>query len=235
MNSTCNPAPLPANAAPVPFGALAFLFATAMIIVFLAHHPVVGGAFTAREGLERIIQLGNQDELVHAFISIAVAALLYGAIELGLALGLSHAPTAFGLASYGAGCVFVIGAMLLDGFVTPMTAARLSQEGALAASAGPSWIVISASIQVLTKAGLCGIGTGMALLSAACWRRPGGRIVAVLGPLAGLLPPLAAVLMGARMNPHILLLMASAQGCWNLAAGAFLWRRRAEARTPAGA
>lgn len=216
----------PGGSRPVPYGALAFFLATVVIVVMLGHHPVAEGARSARESLDLIAQLAVQDGLVHAVLIGAVAMLLYGAVELCLALGLLRAPVAAGLAAYGIGCAFVVGAMLLDGFVTPQAALRLSGRGdALVQAAGASFVVVSSCIQVLTKAGLCGMGAGMLMWSAACWKLPSGRTLGVLGVLAGFLPPLAVALAGMRVQPHLLMLLAAAQGAWNLGAGIYLWKR----------
>lgn len=216
---------------PVPCGAIAFFLATLVTVVMLGHHPVASGTRSAQESLDLIAQLAWQDGLVHAVLIAAVAMLLYGAVELSLALGLLRAPVAAGLAAYGMGCAFVIGAMLLDGFVTPQAAMRLAGKGEAAVQAGAaSFVIVSSCIQMLTKAGLCGMGTGMLMWSAASWKLPSARLLAVLGVFAGFLPPLLVALAGMRVQPHLLMLLAAGQGMWNVGAGAFLWNSRAAGR-----
>jgi hypothetical protein len=215
-----------------PFGAFAFFAATLTALVLLAHHPVAAGARSVKEKLDLIVQLGAADQVVHAVLIAAVAALLYGAIELSRALGRDRPSVAMGLASYGTGCVFLFGAMLLDGFVTPDIAARFAggADGVLQA-ASVSFLVIWSCIQVLTKAGLLSMGLGMLFWSAACRGRQRAVALAILGLVAGFLPPVVVILTGMRVQPHSLMLLAAAQGAWNVAAGVFLWRNAHASRS----
>lgn len=65
----------------------------------------------------------------------------------------------------------------------------------------------------------------MLFWSAASWNERSGRALAILGMVAGFLPPLLVMLAGMRVQPHLLMLLAAAQGAWNLSAAFFLWKK----------
>jgi hypothetical protein len=217
---------MPTAVRPTPFGALAFVLATLVTLFMLAHHPVAAGAMSQAERLDQIIQLGAQDELVHGVLIGVIGLLVYGVVDLSLALGIGRPLVAAGLAAYVLGCASVTGAMLLDGFVTPQAALRIWQQGATAMQgASPAFAVLGSCIQVLTKAGQCAMGVGMLAWSAASWNQRDARVLALLGIVAGFLPPVLIALSGVRLQPHLLMWMAAAMGAWNLAAARHLWKR----------
>lgn len=216
-------------------GCLALVGASLLVLVFLAHHPVSAGAHDTRDMLEALAHLGGRAALVHALLIGLVSLLLFGVIDLADALA-TAAPqhrvgVVFGLALYGGGCAAVTGAMLLDGFVTAQLAARLLAQGAAGHDAAPLpdnlpalFALLGCTIQVLTKAGLCGMGGGMCALSCMAGRRD--RWFAAAGPLAGLLPAIVTVYSGAHLQPHLLLVLAACQALWYLAAARSLWALR---------
>jgi hypothetical protein len=225
MQATTYDATMPA-ARPTPFGALALLLATLVMLFMLAHHPVVSGAMSQADRLDQLIRLGAQDELVHGVLIGVIGLLVYGVVELSLVLDMRRPVVTAGLVAYVLGCASVTGAMLLDGFVTPQAMLRISQQGAPAVEASmPALAVLASCIQVLTKAGQCAMGVGMLAWSAAAWNQRGARALAVLGIVAGFLPPVAVALSGVRLQPHLLMWMAAAMGVWNLAAARHLWKR----------
>jgi hypothetical protein len=69
------------------------------------------------------------------------------------------------------------------------------------------------------------MGAGMLFWSAASWNERSGRALAVLGMVEGFLPPLLVMLAGMRVQPHLLMLLAAAQGAWSLSAAFFLWKK----------
>lgn len=221
-------------------GSLALAGASVMVLVFLSHHPVSGGAHDARTMLEALTHLGERAALVHALLIGLVGMLLFGVIDLADALAATQARqrtgVAFGLALYGGGCAAVTAAMLGDGFVTPQLAARLlersgtgGEAAALLDSAPALFVLLGSLIQVSTKAGLLGMGLGMVCLSWAGRRR--GSWFAALGPLAGLLPVAVAVWLGTRLQPHSLIVLAACQALWYFGAARVLWTLR---MAPAG-
>jgi hypothetical protein len=180
--------------------------------------------------LAQVLRLGQSDMVVHGVLIGAVFALFYGAIELSRALGRDRPSATIGLMLYANGCIFLCGAMLLDGFVTPQLARALLAAGErFSDAAGASCMLVSSCIQVLTKTGLVVMGAGMACWSAAC--RGGPVALMILGVVAGFLPPMLAILFGIRMDPHSLMLLVGAHGAWNLTAALFLWRT---SRVPPG-
>lgn len=203
-----------------PLPAFLLAAASAAVLVLLPHHPVAT-AHDAHDRLEQLATLGNAAATVHGILICLVGALLYGVVALAMTLGPRRPAVAFGLAAYALGCAAVDSAMLLDGFVTADLARRILAAGQ-PDSGTAALALVALGIQVLTKAGLCGMGLGMACLS---WARPRStRLLAALSIPAGLLPPLAVVASGARLGPHALVLMTALQAFWYAAAALHLWR-----------
>jgi hypothetical protein len=224
MQTLADNVPVQPKTRSMPFGGLGFLLATLLTVVLLAHHPVATKSTSQAVTLDLIIQLGARDEIVHGLLIGAFGLLLYGVTELSLLLDARRPQVAAGLLAYVLGCASVIGAMLLDGFVTPQAALHISQAGGTLQDASASFAVLSTCIQVLTKAGLCAMGAGMLLWSPACWNHRSGRALAVCGILAGFVPSVAVVMAGVRLQPHLLILLAAGHGLWNLSAAYLLWK-----------
>lgn len=198
--------------------ALLLLLASGTILGVLAHHPVAGGHAGKPDLLHALAKLGGAAATVHAVLIVLLAALLYGVLTLALELGMRHPAVAFGLTAYTLGYAAMTGAMLLDGFVTASVAQRLL--GLPAVQGDGILLLISVAIQVLTKAGLWGLGVGMACLS---WAQPRAtRLLAVLALPAALLPAAASAFL--PMAPHSLIALSALQALWYAGASFHLWR-----------
>lgn len=211
------PAPTQAASTSRP-GALLLCLAGGATLLLLAHHPVTGLRIGDPAMPHALVRLGGAAAAVHGVLIGLVGALLYGVLTLALALGLRRPPVAFGLGAYGFGCAAMIGAMLMDGFMVAPLAQRLLAEPASGGDA--AFLLLAIAIQVLTKAGLWGMGIGMACLS---WARAGAvRMLAVLALPAALLPAAAASVL--HLDPHSLIMLTGLQALWYGCAAFYLWR-----------
>lgn len=211
-----------AAAPPVPVPAMALLGAALATLALLAHHPTLArgdGGRTAH--LHAMVDLGGAAAAVHGLLGIVVLALLYGVLALGLALDARRPGVAFGMAAYGIGCAAILGAMLLDGYVMAALAERLLAPG-MPPDDTVLFTLVPLCIQALTKAGLALMGIGMCCLS---WSRARAtRALAMLVPLAGLLPIVPAIAGGAWLRPHTLIALTGLQALWYAGAAWTLWR-----------
>lgn len=152
----------------IPPAAWALVVASATMVALLAHHPVIGHATTYADKMAALARLGTSAALVHGVLFGVVAMLLYGVTALALALDARRPAVAFGLICHALGCGAVGGAMLLDGFITAPLAQAALDHGWPADATTVTFSLVAISIQMLTKAGLVGMGVGMCCLS---WSR----------------------------------------------------------------
>jgi hypothetical protein len=192
----------------IPPAAWALAVAGAAMVALLFHHPVVAHG-TGYAGT----------------LFVVCGFLLYGVIALALTLGPRRPVIAFGVACHALGCAAVGGAMLGDGFVTSRLAGVAIEQGWPHDATAAAFSLIAIAIQVLTKAGLIGMGVGMCCLSWASPRAADGkcRLLAALALPAGLGTALAAA-SGLRMHPHSLMLLTGVQALWYAGAALTLWR-----------
>ena len=206
---------------PIPPAAWALVIAGAAMIVLLFHHPVVPHGTAYGDTLAALVRQGAGAALVHGALFVVCGMLLYGVIALAMTLGLHRPVIVFGVACHALGCAAVGGAMLGDGFITPRLARIALDQGWPHDGTAAVFSLIAVAIQVLTKAGLIGMGTGMCCLS---WASPRAtRLLAALALPAGLGTALAAA-SGLHMHPHSLMLLTGVQALWYAGAALMLWR-----------
>lgn len=194
------------------------------MVAIVAHHPVVARGTGHADTLAALVRLGDGAALVHGALFGVVGALLYGVTALALALGMRRPAVVFGLVCYALGCGAVGGAMLCDGFITPHLARVALVHGWANDATAPLFSLVAIAIQMLTKAGLVGMGAGMCCLS---WANPRTtRLLAALALPAGLATALAAA-SGLHMHPNSLMILTGLQALWYAGAALTLWRLRA--------
>lgn len=207
--------------------AAAVIAACAIVaILAVAQHPVVATHAPA-QAIPELVQLGPTDRMVHGILIAVMAALLFGFSVFSLRRGFARQSTVVGLIAYAAGVGAMIGAALIDGFVTPDIAARyvrVSPEDITAAM--PLLLFSAVAIQNLTKLGFVAMSTGIFGWSASLLRSPGTlRASGILGMAAALLS-LGIVAYTHYLNPHILGAIVIVQALWYLAVAGLLVTRR---------
>jgi hypothetical protein len=195
------------------------------MVALLFHHPVVPHGTHRADTLAALVRLGDAAALVHGALFVVCGVLLYGVTALAMTLGVHRPVIAFGVICHALGCAAVGGAMLGDGFVTARLARVALDQGWPQDGTAAAFALVAIAIQVLTKAGLIGMGIGMCCLSWAGPRTAGSksRLLAVLAIPAGLGTALAAA-SGLHMHPHSLMLLTGVQALWYAGAALTLWR-----------
>ncbi|WP_394781254.1 hypothetical protein [Undibacterium sp.] len=213
--------------------ALAIAGVSILALVALSHHPVVSHPSSVQDSLAQIAAQQQMDGVVHGGLCVMLAILACGFSVFSDMLGARRAPVAFANSAYVLGYCAMIGAMLLDGFVTPQLAQQFSN--APAAYLPSVQIVLSAIsdvIQVLSKAGLLAmcaafVGWACALYADRRVSRWHGWCAAV-GMLAGLLPALYILFAEIRLAPASLMIIFGMHVVWNFAAAGLLYRAKRE-------
>jgi len=204
---------------------IAIAAATIVSTIFVALDRSGGGS-NPLEILQGIAGLLSLKELVHGVAIASVCAYAFGYATLARRLGLHRPMVLAGLSAYLIGCVAMVGATILDGFVTPhiaMDAITGSPERVKFAYGLIYYIGIV--LNDLAKLGwiLQAVGT---LASSVVLIRDNGfnRAIGAIGLLSSAL--VIALIAGSATNMTMasLLSVLLAQLIWNLAAAVMLMR-----------
>jgi hypothetical protein len=207
--------------------AVAIAAATIVSTVFVALDRS-GGGTTPAEILAGIAGLVVLKEVVHGVAIASVCAYGFGYATFARRLGLQRPAVLAALIVYLFGCVAMIGATLLDGFVTPHVALD-------AANATPERVAFAYNFVhylgvVLND--LAKLGWILQAIAALAWSvtllrmRGLERVVGVVGLLSSALVCAAVIGSATNMSMASLLGVLLAQLLWNLAAAMLLFRRR---------
>jgi hypothetical protein len=174
-----------------------------------------------------MIAMSTMKQVVHGVAIASVLAYAFGYASLAQRLGLRRPLVLAGLSTYLIGCVAMIAATVLDGFVTGDAASTFAlastPEGV---KQGYNMIVFMGV--VLTD--LARVGWVIQAVAAVAWSlvlldgRGRQRGVGVVGLLSGLLVVVAVFVAGANMDMTAILSVLLAQAAWNLAAATWLAR-----------
>jgi hypothetical protein len=219
---------LPSPTGRLPGGAIALAAVASTIAVALDGNA---GGHTPQEILASIGQLQNLKAVVHGIAIAATCIYAYGYATLARRLGLQRPAVLAGLVAYLFGCAALLGATILDGFVTP----HVALDGA--AATAPERVRFAFDMVhylgiVLTdfaKLGWVLQAVGSLAWSAALLRTPNGRWVGGVGLLSSLLMLGAVLGSSVYMSMAAILAILVSQLLWNLAAATWLIRRPADA------
>jgi len=204
---------------------VAIATATVVSTIFVALDRSGGGS-TPAEILAGIARLVTLKEWVHGVAMASVCAYAYGHAVLARRLGLQRGVVLGGLAVYLFGCMAMLLATLLDGFVTPHVAIDAGTAVATRAAFAFDLVhYINLILNDLAKLGwvLQAVGTlawSLVLLS----RTGAARVVGVVGLLSSALVLALLATAATSMSMTSLLAVLCAQLLWNLAVGGLLWR-----------
>ena len=217
------------SAALVPDGRVAGFAIVASAVLALgaiARHPTVGAARGQSDVLAQLSALATADEIVHGTLIVLIGALLFGFTVFSQRCGLHHGFVLFGLIGFALASTGMIGAALLDGFLTPSLAARYG--GASAQSIDVTLHVLAAvgvAIQVLTKFAIAVTAVAVASWSVGLVRSSGASRTAGLVGLASALVAVVILVTMHRLNPHSLGVIVAVQSIWYGTIGILMMRR----------
>ena len=191
-----------------------------------------GGGNTPLEILQGIARLQSLKELVHGVAIASVCAYAFGYASLARRLGLHRPLVLAGLAVYLIGCVAMVGATMLDGFITPHIAMD-------AVTAHPERVQFAYNFvhEVgLILNDLAKLGWILQAAGALAWSmtlmREGGvnRVIGSVGLLSSALVGVLVLGSATNMSMASLLGVLVAQLGWNLAAAVLLLRQPVTSR-----
>jgi len=196
-----------------------------------------GGGHDPRSILEGIARLQFLKEAVHGVAIASVCAMAFGFATLARALGLQRPAVLAGLVCYLFGSAAMIGATILDGFVTPHVAVdAIAAAPARLAFAYDLVHYLNLVLNDLAKLGWVLQAAGsLAWSSVLLAGRGAGRATGAVGLLSSLAVLGLIAASATSMTMTALLSVLVAQLAWNLAAGIFLVRGRRGSADASGA
>jgi hypothetical protein len=204
---------------------IAIAAATIISTIFVAMDRS-GGGTNPLEILQGIAGLLVLKEVVHGVAIASVCGYAFGYSTLARRLGLHRPLVLAGLSAYLLGCVAMIGATILDGFVTPHIAvAAITGSPEVVQFAYRLIYFIGTVLNDLAKLGWVLQAAGTLAWSVALLHKSGfNRAIGVIGFVSsGLVVALIAA-SDTNMTMTSLLSVLFAQLIWNLAAAALLMR-----------
>jgi hypothetical protein len=204
---------------------IAIVAATIISTIFVALDRSGGGS-NELEILQGIARLQGLKELVHGVAIASVCAYGFGYAALARRLGLQRPLVLAGLVTYLFGCVAMIGATIIDGFVTPHIATE-------AITAAPERIAFAYNLvhylgTVLND--LAKLGWILQAVAALAWsitlihERGVNRLIGITGFLSSALVAIIVFASATDMTMTSLLSVLLAQLIWNIAAAVVLIR-----------
>ncbi|MES2047006.1 MAG: hypothetical protein V4447_01290 [Pseudomonadota bacterium] len=200
--------------------------ATLLSILFVALDEGASGA-TPLAIMQSMLKMRDMKALVHGVAIASVLAYAFGYASLAARLDLRRPLVLAGLTTYLIGCVAMIGATILDGFISTDVAAQFVKASPEGIKLGYNLIVfLGVAITDLAK-----LGWVLQACAALAWaivliaERGLYRTVGLIGLLSGGLVLTAVLASGANMSLTAILSILLAQAIWNLAAATLLIRR----------
>ncbi len=205
---------------------IAIALATVVSTVFVAMDRS-GGGHTPQQILEGIAGLTTLKETVHGVAIASVCTYAFGYASLARRLGLERPNVLAGLLVYLFGCAAMIGATLIDGFITPHIAL-----GAAAATPGRVQFAYDlVHFLGLILNDMAKLGWILQAVGALAWSltlirmRGAARRAGAVGMLSSVLVCAIVYASDAAMSMTALLSVLLAQLLWNLSAALWLMRR----------
>lgn len=187
---------------------------------------------TTQEILQSLVQIQSWHQNVHVVAMACLCGLMYGFTVLSQRLDLRRTPVLIGLITYALGSILMLGATLLDGFISTGIAADFVNGTPEAMQAARWMIHVVESIALTDTARVAWVLQSVAAIawSVALLRDAGmRRVVGCIGLIAGALPAAMVIAAGSKMDLGVVIGTLLLQAVWNLAAGVLMLRERPSA------
>ena len=206
--------------------------ATVLSTIFVALDRS-GGGTTPAQILSGIAALATLKAVVHGVAIASVCAYGFGHASLARRLGLQRAPVLAGLVGYMFGCVAMVGATLVDGFVIPHVAVDALARPDRIGFAYDLAHYLGLVVNDLAKLGWILQALGALAWSLALLRTAGlARGVGAVGVVSGVLVCALVATSATSMSMTALLGVLLAQLLWNVAAALLLISKPTMAQAP---
>ena len=190
---------------------------SALQVVAMAHHPSVATQDIA-QAVAAIAALKTLSGVVHAILIALMLAVAYALSEFAERRGSGRPFIRMGALSYFAGVIFMSGAALVSGFITPGLATYAPHESASDLAMNAQLLTLCRLLnQSAANAGAVAMSLGILGFSLDVFKEARG--IALLGLLVGALPALALPLGLAHLDVRGMSNVVLLQALWCVALG----------------
>lgn len=215
--------PLPPLRLNAPVYGVLLTVTTLLALIIVAHHPVAD-LHDRAQGLQNLVAIGAVDRWVHGALIAIVLLWAVGFSGFAWRLGIEHPAVMAGWLAYIVGGVFVVLAGLIDGFIVPDLADRLSDQVAHPA-AYDLLALCGIANQALTKLGLVFMAVGILMWGHALMHHRGlARLMALFAMLTGGVSAAFILTSPERIDVHTLFWYLVGQVVWNLSVAMWMVR-----------
>ncbi len=223
MSDTPSTVPLPQLRLNAPVYGIILTITTLLALILVAHHPVAD-MHDKGQGLQNLVAIGSADRWIHGALIAIVLMWAVGFSGFAWRLGIEHPAVMAGWLGYVMGCVFVILAGLIDGFIVPDLAVRLVDPTAHPA-AYDLLALCGVANQALTKLGLVFMAVGIIMWGHALMHHRGlARLIALMAMLTGGISAAFILISPARIDVQTLFWFLVGQVVWNLSIAMWMVR-----------
>ncbi len=205
--------------------------ASILEIAAMAHHPSVH-AHDIAALLVQLQALSAVSAWVHGVLIALMLTVFFALTEFAWQRGITRPAIRAGLIAYAAGVVAMMGAALVDGFVTPRVATLSTGVSATDLQVTSQLLKLCVlSNQALAHLGAVAMSVGIAAWSLDLVRGAGAeRALGVFGVAIGLGSAGALILGALQLDVHGMMLVLLLQVIWTTGVGVLLLRTRTVAR-----
>ncbi|MES2130434.1 MAG: hypothetical protein V4463_24445 [Pseudomonadota bacterium] len=206
---------------------IAIACATILSIIFVALDSGASGK-NPQEIMQSMIAMRSMKSLVHGVAIASVLSYAFGYATLAQKLDLRRPLVLGGLTTYLIGCMAMIGATILDGFISTDVAQSFVGASPEGVKTGYNLIVFAG----IALTDLAKLGWVLQAVAACAWavclmaERGFARAVGFIGMASGVLVLAAVFSSGVNMSMAAILSILVAQALWNLAAATLLFRSK---------
>ncbi len=185
-----------------------------IMVIFMALHPTVhvhDGGGPASE----MSRVAVRNAVVHGTLIANLGLILLGLLGLADRLGFCRMLVRAGIIAAAMGTMTLIGAALLNGFITPALVARYADAGASLEGLHPVLLLLHTSSVALVYAGIPAMSAAVFAWSIVLLRRGGsGRVIGALGVVCALVPVVAEASGNLPVDVHGFGLFVLVQSIW---------------------
>ncbi len=183
-------------------------------------------------GTEAVQRLALAAAWVHGILMILLVIGFYSLTEFATQRDLRRPAVRLGLIAYSVGVTAMLGAALIDGFVTarvPVILVKMATDGTLQEPLVSRQVLVLMGVinRALADVGAVAMSLGIAVWSVALLKGIGfERVIAIAGVLIGVLPVAALITGVLFLDRRGILIFGAGQALWNIAVGMLLVRQQ---------
>jgi hypothetical protein len=206
-------------------GAVLALGGATLLLLLLAHPAGPGPGRPFSDVVDFEIRHRAMNALVHGG-ALAVLMLLLAAHVTALRINRASVAMAVAVTSFGAGCAFLAGSLLLDGLLVPLLALQFRAAPDAARQAATEAVIhaCGSTIGILQRTALLSFGASALAWCASLLQAGRGTVVGTLSGVVGVILCASMLWVPSALAGHAGMAGFLLLGAWQLALATALWR-----------